>query len=176
MQQVTHISAFKKKMRSPQAKRTHAGSAACPTTCPPDGGRYSMSQIAAMQGRRLAGASGQCAEIILPLTGTIIIGATTVLLTQGSSPVGLCVNSIVAIQNATLPVQWSDLTIRNNPQWIMGEAYDEALFAPDAECSCCLPLDCIDVGASVSVRATVPAAVAGADFPVALYLIGTTVR
>jgi len=138
-----------------------------------------MSQIAAMQGRKVAGAQGSCAEIILPLSGTIAEDETTVVLTEASSPVGLCVNSIVAVQNDDgLAVLWSDLTIRNSPQWIMGEFYDEALFAPDAECSCCLPLDCIDVGASVSVRATIATAGATAEdpLPVAIYLIGTTVR
>jgi hypothetical protein len=91
------------------------------------------------------------------------------------------VDSIVAIQNDPSDVGafvlWSNLTIRNSPQWIIGELYDEALFAPDAECSCCLPLDCIEVGASVSVTATIPAA-AIADDPltVALYLIGRSVK
>lgn len=174
MNQVTHMSAFKKKMRKPVPGRSHAGSAACPTDCPP--GVQSMAQLAAFQNRNLAGAQGQCRETILALTGSIAIAATTTTITLASSSIGLCVNSIVVIQNATLPVQWSNLTIRNSPQWIIGEQYDEALFAPDAECSCCLPLDCIDVGASVSVTATVPAAVAGAAFPVAMYLIGTSLR
>lgn len=176
--QAVDINAYRKKMRAPQATkpsgRIHAGSAACPVDCPP--GVTSMSQLAAFQNRNLAGAQGQCAEIILPLTGSIAIAATTTVLTVASSPVGICVNSIVAVQNDGLYVMWSDLTIRNSPQWIMGELYDEQLFAPDAECSCCLPLDCVDVGASVSVRATVPDAVAGAAFPVAIYLIGTTVK
>lgn len=166
------MSAFKKKMRS---RKFHAGSAACPTNCPP-GFSGTMAQLAAQQGRNVAGAQGQCAEIILPLSGTIAIGDTSVVITETSSPVGICVNSIVAVQNEdTSPVLWSDLTIRNNPQWIMGMKYDEMLFAPDAECSCCLPGDCVDVGANVSVQATIPAALLAA-LPVALYLIGTTVR
>jgi len=176
------INAFKKKMRSANKRRFHAGSAACPTDCPP-GGPFTMSQLAAMSNRKVAGASGACQGMVLPLTGTFAEDTTdlTQTFTVQSSPVGLCVDSIVAIQNDPSDVGafvlWSNLTIRNSPQWIIGELYDEALFAPDAECSCCLPLDCIEVGASVSVTATIPAA-AIADDPltVALYLIGRSVK
>lgn len=180
---ITNINSYRKKMRTGQSARLaalakmRAGSAACGTDCPPGAGPFTMQDLARFQGRRVPGASGECTEMILPLSGTIAEDGLETDLTVVSSPVGLCINSIVAFTDpdaAGGPAYWSNLTVRNSPQWIIGEEYDEMLFAPDAECSCCLPGDCIEVGASVSVHVRISAAAPAAGQFVALYLIGTS--
>lgn len=181
---ITNLNDFRKKMRTGQSARLaalakmRAGSAACGTDCPPGTGPFTMQDLARAQGRRVPGASGECTEMILPLTGTVPGGGveTELDIVVASSPIGLCINSIVAFQEpgtAGGAAFWSNLTVRNSPQWIIGEEYDEMLFAPDAECSCCLPGDCIEVGAQVSVHVRLSAPTDDGQF-VALYLIGTS--
>lgn len=144
-------------------------------TCPP--GVNDVYGLAAARGQTVApGQYGDCRWTMLPLTGTILAaGPRFISLSVANSPIGLCVERIVAlVDGGGVPVQFSDLTFGNTNQWIIGQAYDQNLFRPDGRCAaCCLPMQCIAANSAVSVTVTaIPDAAADADIQVRFYLIG----
>lgn len=149
----------------------------CDPRCPP-GRDVSIDQLAASRGQSVVpGAIGSCRWTMLPLSGTILAAnAGSITMTEPNSPIGLCVERIVAVVEGT-PVMFSNLVFGNSNQWMQGELYDQNLFRPDGKCSaCCLPMDCIRAGTIVSVTATrIPDAAADADIDIFFYLIGPAI-
>lgn len=162
-------SAFQRQMRT----------GACPPGggCPPGQGAMTVDQLAASRGQSVVpGALGECRWSIIPLSGTLLAANTTLTLTIANSIVGICVERIVVDVTGT-PVNFQDLIFGNKPQWDAGETYDQALFNPDGRCAaCCLPMDCIRAGTTVSVLVNrIPDAAADADIIVSFNLIGPTI-
>lgn len=179
-----------KKMRGPDMRtgakpesqfqkdmRTGNGCGPNPGNCPP-GSQVSIAQLAAARGQSVVpGELGSCKWNMLPLSGTILAAnAGSITMTDANTPVGLCVEKIVAIVEGT-PVFFSNLTFGNTNQWMQNELYDQDLFRPDGRCSaCCLPMDCFKNGTNVSVMATrIPDAAADADIDIFFYLIGPAI-
>lgn len=147
------------------------------TKCPP-GSQVGISQLAAARGQNVVpGELGTCRWNILPLSGVILAAnAGSITMVEGNSPIGMCVERIVAVIEGT-PVFFSNLTFGNANQWMQGELYDQDLFRPDGRCSaCCLPMDCFKSGTIISVTVTrIPDAAADADIDIFFYLIGPTI-
>lgn len=166
-----------KKMRTGNFKKQMRAGSLCDPKCPP-GRDVSINQLAASRGQSVVpGEIGTCTWNMLPLTGTILAAnPTSITITEPNSPIGLCVERIVAIVEG-LPVTFSNLIFGNSNQWMQGEQYDQNLFRPDGKCSaCCLPLDCFKSGTVVSVTVTrIPDAAADADIDVFFYLIGPAI-
>ena len=158
---------FKNDMRS---------GANCGAPCPP--GVNTIEGLAASRGQSVVpGAIGSCRWTMLPLSGTILAAnAGSITLTEPNSPIGLCVERIVAVVEGT-PVMFSNLIFGNANQWMQGELYDQNLFRVDGRCSaCCLPMDCIRAGTIVSVTVTrIPDAAADADIDIFFYLVGPAI-
>lgn len=178
MQEVTDIrQARGKKMRTGNFKRDMRTGNGCDPRCPP-GNQVTVDQLAAARGQSVVpGAIGTCRWNILPLSGTILAAnAGSITMTEANSPIGLCVERIVAIVEGT-PVFFSNLMFGNQNQWMQGELYDQNLFRPDGKCSaCCLPMDCFRSGTIISVTATrIPDAAADADIDIFFYLIGPAI-
>lgn len=146
--------------------------------CPTGTENISIQQLAASKNRGVVpGEIGTCRWSMLPLGGTILAAnAVGITMTETNSPIGLCVQRIVAVVQGT-PVQFSNLTFGNANQWMVNEQYDQDLFNPDGRCAaCCLPMDCFKSGTVVSVTASrIPDAAADADILIFFYLIGQAI-
>lgn len=122
-----------------------------PSACPPGG--TNASSLAAMNGRTLVGADGRCQESMLPLVNAAVGAGATATITA-TAQVALCTRSIIIVTTGTLGFTFTNLTIGNRPQLLIAGTYHSDVFAPDAECACCLEGDCVTVGTTVSVTVT----------------------
>lgn len=132
------------------------------SACPTGGGTYTISDIARLLGKEVAGLSGRCKYNFIHLTNANkagIAAAASETLTENVQ-IGLCIQQVVVVARevATPLVNGSgfltNLTLANKPQWILNRPYHISLFTFDSECSCCLPGDCTTVGTIASVVVT----------------------
>lgn len=124
---------------------------ATPGECPPPGCWPPGANLADMLGRQLAGSTGRCREVALPLSDAAVgIGATVTLTATAQGTI--CPNRLnIFSPTAQDGFEITAFTIGNVPQFLTGQNLHSRQFAPDAVQAVPFKGDCLGPGITVSI-------------------------